>query len=103
VIGALKQSLQSALQRVTPGMARVRSTFSHGVQEKEAGARLSRAAAGWDWRQSPANPGFAESAPPDIGDLALIWRTLAADTRAMRRRRRSIAMRLSAPRGRNPR
>jgi len=82
LIGALKQSLQAALQRATP---------AHGATAIDLLARRAslgnaptyRApAAGWDWRQSPANPGFAESAPPGIGELALMGEALAADTRA---------------------
>src|SRR5208337_4863944 len=82
VIGALKQSLQSALQRVTPAHGATALDFFARRAGKGSAAPVFRApAAGWDWRQSPANPGFAESAPPDIGDLALIGETLAADTR----------------------
>ena len=83
VIGALKQSLQSALQRVTPAHgAAALDFFARRAGNGSAAPAFRAPAAGWDWRQSPANPGFAESAPPDIGDLALIGETLAADTRA---------------------
>ena len=73
VIGALKQSLQAALHRATP---------AHGASALGLLARRAHLAGavppypapdpGWDWRQSPAYPGFAESASPNCGDLALI-------------------------------
>jgi len=82
VIGALKQSVQAALHRATPA----RGAAAVGVFERRAlagsVAPVLRASAGWDWRNSPANPGFAESEPPGGGDLALIGESIAADTRA---------------------
>jgi DNA mismatch repair protein MutL len=81
VIGALKQSLQSALQRATP--ARGAAALDLLARRASFGnAAPATRAAGWDWRNSPAYPGFAESAPPGIGDLALIGEAVAADTRA---------------------
>ncbi|HEX3496478.1 MAG TPA: DNA mismatch repair endonuclease MutL [Methylocella sp.] len=69
LLGALKQSLQAALHRATP---------AHG-----ASARVYRApASDWEWRKSPAYPGFAEGAAQTSGDLALGGETLSADTRA---------------------
>jgi DNA mismatch repair protein MutL len=83
MIGALKQSLQSALHRATP---------AHGAAALESFARrpsfasaapVTRApAAGWDWRNSPAYPGFAESGLAGFSDLALLGEAIAADTRA---------------------
>jgi DNA mismatch repair protein MutL len=81
MIGALKQSLQSALHRATP---------AHGATALESFARRASGAApaphpfatGWDWRNSPAYPGFAESGPAGFSDLALLGEAITADTRA---------------------
>ncbi|WGJ14580.1 DNA mismatch repair endonuclease MutL [Methylocapsa sp. D3K7] len=81
IIGALKQSLQAALHRATP---------AHGAAALDSFARRpsfaspapARPAAGWDWRQSPAYPGFSESGPAAFGDLALIGEAITADTSA---------------------
>jgi DNA mismatch repair protein MutL len=83
VIGALKQSLQLALHRATPANSVAAVDFFARRASFGSAAPATRApAAGWDWRNSPANPGFAESAPPSGGDLALIGEAIAADTRA---------------------
>ena len=81
IIGALKQSLQAALHRATP---------AHGAAALDSFARRpnfaspapARPAAGWDWRQSPSYPGFAESGPAAFGDLALVGEAITADTSA---------------------
>jgi DNA mismatch repair protein MutL len=83
VIGALKQSLQSALHRATPAHgATALDFFARRASEGRAAPATRAPAAGWDWRNSPAYPGFAESAAPGGGDLALIGDAIAADTRA---------------------
>jgi DNA mismatch repair protein MutL len=62
VIGALKQSLASALHRATPSLAA--AAVEHFVQRPQAGL-FSRPAplANWDWRASP-------SANPDVTGLS---------------------------------
>jgi DNA mismatch repair protein MutL len=83
VIGALKQSLQAALHRATPANSAAALDFFARRASQGGAAPGDRApTAGWDWRISPANPGFAESAPPGIGDLTFIGEAIAADTRA---------------------
>jgi DNA mismatch repair protein MutL len=78
VIGALKQSLASALHRATPSLAA--AAVEHFVQRPQAGL-FSRPAplANWDWRASP-------SANPDVtglsdGEQAVYDAPPAADAR----------------------
>ena len=83
VIGALKQSLQAALHRATPANSADALDFLARRASQGSAAPATRApTAGWDWRNSPAYPGFAESAAPGVGDLGLIGEAIAADTRA---------------------
>jgi DNA mismatch repair protein MutL len=77
----LKQSLQSALHRATPANGAAALDFFAQRASGASAAPASRAPANWDWRNSPANPGFAESASPGFGDLALLGEAIAADTR----------------------
>ncbi len=81
VIGALKQTLESALHRATPAQG----AAAAGLLARRVslgGVIPPRApASGWDWRNSPAYPGFSESTPPEIGGYALIQGAIAADTR----------------------
>ena len=64
-------------------MAPARAISSRGARASASAAPAYRApAAAWDWRQSPAYPGFAEGAAQGFGDLALVGETLSADTRA---------------------
>ncbi len=82
VIGALKQSLQAALHRATPAHGRAAlDLLARRASQGGAAPASWPAAAGWDWQNSPANPGFAESAP-GASDLELIGGVIAADTRA---------------------
>jgi DNA mismatch repair protein MutL len=83
MIGALKQSLQSALHRATPahGAAALES-FARRASFASPAPGAHAPAAGWDWRQSPAYPGFAESGPAGFSDLALIGEAFTTDTRA---------------------
>ncbi|MCI0466531.1 MAG: DNA mismatch repair protein MutL, partial [Beijerinckiaceae bacterium] len=83
LIGALKQCLQSALHRATPahGKSAIELLMRRGG--RWSGAHSYPApATDWDWRRSPAYPGFAEAAAQAPGGLALASETLAADTRA---------------------
>ena len=83
LIGALKQSLQAALHRATPATGTSAHDFLARRTSVQRAAPAYRApAAAWDWRQSPAYPGFAEGAAQGFGDLALVGETLSADTRA---------------------
>ena len=83
LIGALKQSLQSALHRATPAHgAAALDVFARRASANSAAPAYRAPAAGWDWRQSPAYPGFAESAATEPGGLALIGEAFTADTRA---------------------
>ena len=83
LIGALKQSLQAALHRATPANAASARDFLARRASVQSVAPTYRApAAAWDWRQSPAYPGFAEGAAQGCGDLGLVGETLSADTRA---------------------
>jgi DNA mismatch repair protein MutL len=83
LIGALKQSLQAALHRATPANAASARDFLTRRASVQSVAPAYRApAAAWDWRQSPAYPGFAEGAAQGCGDLAPVGETLSADTRA---------------------
>ncbi len=83
LIGAVKQSLQAALHRATPANgASARDFLARRASLQSVAPAYRAPAAGWNWRQSPAYPGFAEGAAQISGDLALIGGTLAADTRA---------------------
>ncbi|MGQ0444105.1 MAG: DNA mismatch repair endonuclease MutL [Beijerinckiaceae bacterium] len=83
LIGALKQSLQAALHRAAPAHSASARDFLARRASLQSGAPGFRApAAGWDWRQSPSYPGFAEGAAQEFGDLALVGETVSADTRA---------------------
>jgi DNA mismatch repair protein MutL len=83
LIGALKQTLQAALHRATPANAASARDFLARRASLQSGGPAYRApAAAWDWRQSPAYPGFAEGAAQGCGDLGLLGETLSADTRA---------------------
>jgi DNA mismatch repair protein MutL len=83
LIGALKQSLQAALHRATPATGASARDFLARRPSLQSVAPAYRApAATWDWRQSPAYPGFAEGAAQGRGELALVGETLSADTRA---------------------
>ncbi len=86
LIGALKQSLQAALHRATPANGASARDFLARRPGLQSFAPAYRAlGAAWDWRQSPAYPGFAEGAAQDWGDHALVGETLSADTRAHER------------------
>jgi DNA mismatch repair protein MutL len=63
IIGALKQTLAGALHRAsTTGGARTLETLARGPAARNAN---------WDWRASPASPGFAESAQASfVSDVA---------------------------------
>ena len=80
LIGALKQSLQAALHRATPANAASARDFLARRASLQSVAPAYAAA--WDWRQSPAYPGFSEGAAQGCGDPALVGETLSADTRA---------------------
>jgi DNA mismatch repair protein MutL len=83
LIGALKQTLQAALYRATPANGASTRDFLARRPSLQSGGPAYRApAAGWDWRQSPAYAGFAESAAQGCGDLGFVGETLSADTRA---------------------
>jgi len=84
VIGALKQSLAiGAPARDSKRMRDCARLFRTACRQRRRGARLSRARRRLGLAANPRPIRvFAESAPPDIGDLALIGETLAADTRA---------------------
>jgi DNA mismatch repair protein MutL len=83
LIGALKQSLQAALHRATPVTGASARDFLARRPSLQSVAPAYRAPpATWDWRQSPAYPGFAEGAAQGRGELALVGETLSADTRA---------------------
>jgi DNA mismatch repair protein MutL len=83
LIGALKQSLQAAFHRATPANGASARDFLARRASLQSGAPAYRApSAAWDWRQSPAYPGFAEGAAQGCDDLALVGGTLSADTRA---------------------
>ncbi|MGH6800035.1 MAG: DNA mismatch repair endonuclease MutL [Methylocella sp.] len=83
LIGALKQSLQAAFHRATPANAATARDFLARRASLQSGLPTYRApASGWDWRQSPSYPGFAEGAAQTSGDLALVGETLSTDTRA---------------------
>jgi DNA mismatch repair protein MutL len=83
LIGALKQSLQAALHRATPtNSASARDFLARRASLGNAAPAYPAPARAWDWRQSPAYPGFAEGAAQGYGDLALVGETLSADTRA---------------------
>ncbi|HMF06726.1 MAG TPA: DNA mismatch repair protein MutL, partial [Methylocella sp.] len=83
LIGALKQCLQDALHRATPAhgqraIERLAQSAGQGIAPKDFSAPVTN----WDWRNSPAHPGFAESAAPMRDDLVSCADILAADTRA---------------------
>ena len=83
LIGALKQSLQAALHRATPAIgASARDVLARRASLGNAAPAYPAPAAAWDWRQSPAYPGFAEGEAQGFGDLAPVGETLSADTRA---------------------
>jgi DNA mismatch repair protein MutL len=83
LIGALKQSLQDALHRSSPAHGRqVIDRLTLNAHKGSAAEDYAPPAAGWDWRQSPAYPGFAESAAPLLNDVVPSGEILAADTRA---------------------
>jgi DNA mismatch repair protein MutL len=86
LIGALKQTLQSALHRATPnnGAAALDLLLRRGQAER-SGSMHPTSAANWDWRQSPAHPassypGFSE--PPQQRFESLASGALAVDARA---------------------
>ncbi len=82
LIGALKQSLQAALHRATPANgASARDVLARRASLQTGSPAYPARAATWDWRQSPAYPGFAEGTAQGFGDLALAGETLSADTR----------------------
>jgi len=81
VIGALKQTLEAALYRATPaGGVAALDILARRAAEGRRGPAYP--AGGWDWRQSPAHPGFSEPPAPAPGGLALLERAPQADTRA---------------------
>jgi DNA mismatch repair protein MutL len=83
LIGALKQSLQAALHRATPANgASARNFLGRRASRQSVAPAYRTRAATWDWRQSPAYPGFSEGAAQGCGDPALVGETLSADTRA---------------------
>jgi DNA mismatch repair protein MutL len=83
LIGALKQSLQAALHRATPAHgASARDFLARRASLQSVASAYRAPAAAWDWRQSPAYPGFAEGAAQGCDNLALVGGTLSADTRA---------------------
>jgi DNA mismatch repair protein MutL len=83
LIGALKQSLQAALHRATPANgASARNFLGRRASLQSVAPAYRTPAAAWDWRQSPAYPGFSEGAAQGCGDPALVGETLSADTRA---------------------
>ena len=83
LIGALKQSLQAALHRATPATGASARDFLARRASPASAAPVYRApASDWEWRKSPAYPGFAEGASQTSGDLSLGGETLSADTRA---------------------
>jgi DNA mismatch repair protein MutL len=82
-IGALKQSLQDALYRATPGHGK--SAFERLAQRAGQGTAptdYAAAARDWDWHNSSAYSGFSESAAPALKDLIPAVDVLAADTTA---------------------
>jgi DNA mismatch repair protein MutL len=86
LVGALKQTLQGALHRATP--ANGAAALDLIALRAAAGSAMRGAPpADRDWRRSPARPpsayaGFAETARPGFGDLALGADAPAADARA---------------------
>ncbi|HEY8031830.1 MAG TPA: DNA mismatch repair endonuclease MutL, partial [Methylocella sp.] len=82
LIGALKQSLQAALHRATPANgASARDVLARRASLQTGAPAYPARTATWDWRQSPAYPGFAEGTAQGFGDLALAGETLSVDTR----------------------
>ncbi|MGH6795611.1 MAG: DNA mismatch repair endonuclease MutL, partial [Methylocella sp.] len=83
LIGALKQTLKAALHRATSAHgATARDFLARRAGLPGVAAAYRAPASDWDWRKSPAYPGFAEGAVQPSGDLALVGETLSADTRA---------------------
>ncbi len=83
LIGALKQSLQAALHRATPAHGATALDLITRRSSLDRSAFSTRSpAADWDWRKSPAYPGFAEAPAQGFDDLALLGETRATDTRA---------------------
>jgi DNA mismatch repair protein MutL len=82
IVGALKQTLQGARHRATPnnGAAALELIARRGF-ERGAPARPAPSA-NWDWRQSPAYPGFSEPAQQGFGDFSSPADARAADARA---------------------
>jgi DNA mismatch repair protein MutL len=83
LIGALKQSLQDALHRATPAHGKSAiDRLAQSASQRIAPKSFSAPPKDWNWHNSPAYPGFAESAAPMPNDFVAIGETLAADTRA---------------------
>ncbi|HET6376553.1 MAG TPA: DNA mismatch repair endonuclease MutL, partial [Methylocella sp.] len=85
VIGALKQSLAAALHRATPahGAAAI-AALARSIRPNSAPPGQRQPSAGWDSGQSPAWPGFSESAAAAYdGDAALLEEDLAAGSRPL--------------------
>lgn len=82
VIGALKQSLAAALHRATPahGAAAI-AALARSIRPNGGRPDGRQSTAGWDPGNSPAWPGFSESAAAAYGDAALLGEDSAADTR----------------------
>jgi DNA mismatch repair protein MutL len=83
IIGALKQSVQSALHRATP--AHGGAALDRLMRNASAGTTWARSPApggGWDWRESPAYFGVCESAAGESCGLALVCETGAGGTSA---------------------
>lgn len=81
VIGALKKSLGLALHRATPSHgATAVGLLARRLSMNQAPERQTRL--DWDWRNSPASPGFSESAPQGSYALDAAPATLAAGTSA---------------------
>ncbi|PNG26414.1 DNA mismatch repair endonuclease MutL [Methylocella silvestris] len=84
IVGALKQALAGAQHRASPAGGAsaldVLARRGHGFPD-------ARGAANWDWRRSPANPGFdagasAGFAEPSPAEAFAAIESLAADARA---------------------
>ncbi len=83
LVGALKQTLQDALHRATPEHGRrAIERLTQRAHQGSAPKDYAGPAKDWDWRNSPAHPGFAESAAPVLDDLVSGAAAVAADTRA---------------------
>ncbi|MCI0467355.1 MAG: DNA mismatch repair endonuclease MutL [Beijerinckiaceae bacterium] len=83
LIGALKQSLQSALHRAAPAEGKSAiEVFAQRAGQHRDGLVYPAPASGWDWRSSPAYPGFAEGTAQLPGEFSFGSGSIAADTRA---------------------